>query len=278
MILAEFNGYFKEAKGFSAMEMPLSLRKYVKKFSKLVESPFSTIPIAFVLSALLLPCSSGPYITALAMISSNVNKLFVLTYYNLLFISPMLLITFLVAKGISPKTIIKWKEKHTKHLHLIAGILLLIILVYYNYNHLAYTSTTHTKGSIYLVYSLTCPHCTHLKESLPSGINITYISINSEKVKEISDKLPKWKGGVPLMVCFRNQSPLVMLGYPAKSQDKEGYFYGEKEEKAICEEYNGTKILENGKYKYCILPSGYMMGNKYALNEIINAYKKGECI
>lgn len=278
MIIAELNGYFRGTEGIVSMEMPMVLRKYARKATNLATSPLSTIPIAMALAMLLLPCSSGPYITALGMLGNVINKIFILVYYNILFISPMILITLLVAKGLSPEVVLKWREKHIKHLHLASAILLIIVFLYFNYNYFAYTSSKHISGSVYLVYSLTCPHCNHLKESLPSDINVTFVSINSNKVKEISNRLREWSGGVPLMICFRNQSPLVMLGYPSASQDNNGYFYGEKEEQKMCEEYNGTKVFKDGKYVYCLLPSGFMMGNKYALQEIIEAYKRNECI
>jgi len=153
------------------------------------------------------------------------------------------------------------------------------VFAYFNYNHFAQAATSHVEGSLYFVYSLTCPHCSHLKDVLPSDINITYIPDTSSEVQEIKERLKDWTGGVPLLVCFReNEPPLVMIGYPSESQDKDGYLYSKEKEEELCGKY-GEKVYENGEYIYCKYKnSGYMMGNKNALQIILDAYRKGECV
>lgn len=129
MIIMEFYAFFKYKPGFRSLEMPMKLRPYAQKLLKSVENPLMAIPIAALCSVLLLPCSSGPYLSALLILAGSVvEKLAILLYYNLIFVSPMVAITLITFCGMSPKRVLEWKEKHIRKLHLIAGILLLIVL------------------------------------------------------------------------------------------------------------------------------------------------------
>ena len=65
--------------------------------------------------------------------SSELNHLgfFYLLLYNLIFILPMLVITFMVGTGYtSAEAIGKFKNKHTKLIHLIVGLLMLALGAY----------------------------------------------------------------------------------------------------------------------------------------------------
>ena len=131
MIILEFIGYFFYRPGMRSMEMPMKLRPIAQRFLKSVENPLLAVPVAFLCSVLLLPCSSGPYLSALLRLASEqIGRISILLFYNLIFISPMLLITFLVSYGVSPERIKKWRDTHVRELHLISGILLLIVFVY----------------------------------------------------------------------------------------------------------------------------------------------------
>jgi cytochrome c-type biogenesis protein len=112
------------------MEMPMQLRPLAKKVTQSVESPLMAMPAAALCSVLLLPCSSGPYVAALMILSSLSfwARLPYLVYYNVLFTLPMVLITLGVAFGTSPGKVMAWKDKHVRELHLLAGLLLIAVL------------------------------------------------------------------------------------------------------------------------------------------------------
>lgn len=130
MIIMEFYAFFKYKPGIRSLEMPMKLRPYAQKLLKSVENPLMAVPIAALCSVLLLPCSSGPYLSALLILAgSTVKKIAVLLYYNLIFVSPMIAITLIAFFGMSPQRVLEWKEKHIRKLHLISGILLLIVLI-----------------------------------------------------------------------------------------------------------------------------------------------------
>ncbi|MCD6381357.1 MAG: hypothetical protein J7L43_00050 [Candidatus Aenigmarchaeota archaeon] len=131
MMLLEFSGYFSYKPGFRSLEMPMKFRPIAQRLLKSIENPWFTIPVAFLCSVLLLPCSSGPYLTMLLyLVNTEVEKFWVLLFYNAIFVFPMILITLLVAFGTSPEKIKEWRNKHIRELHLISGILLLIVFLY----------------------------------------------------------------------------------------------------------------------------------------------------
>ena len=114
-------------KGF-LMEVPMSWRPTLKKLIRSVTSPLGAFMIGFLVSLFLLPCTSGPYIVILGMLAEKTLQVKAIGYlmlYNLVFVSPMVLITWLVYKGFDPEKAERLRKKHLKNLHLIAGIILI---------------------------------------------------------------------------------------------------------------------------------------------------------
>lgn len=126
--------------GTLGTEMPLMLRPKVKKIISKVTSPKGAFTTGIFVTLFLLPCTIGPYIVFGNLISQSITtslseKITLITQiapyllvYNLIFILPMLVVTFLVYFGIT--TINKaqnWKEENIRILHLIAGIILLVL-------------------------------------------------------------------------------------------------------------------------------------------------------
>jgi len=114
-------------KGF-LMEVPVSWRPNLKKLIRSVTSPLGAFMIGFLVSLFLLPCTSGPYVVILGMLAEKTLQIKAIGYlvlYNLVFVSPMILITWLVYKGFDPEKVEALRKKHLKNLHLIAGIILI---------------------------------------------------------------------------------------------------------------------------------------------------------
>jgi cytochrome c biogenesis protein CcdA/glutaredoxin len=125
--LFNLKDYFWYGKGF-VMEVPLSWRPTMKKLIRSVTSPIGAFFVGFLVSLFLLPCTSGPYIVVMGMLGNTATfhtALWMLLLYNLIFISPMVLITLGVYKGLDPKKLEKTRMKNVKLLHLIAGIIML---------------------------------------------------------------------------------------------------------------------------------------------------------
>jgi len=130
--LLEIKAYFNYKPGFFSIEMPIFLRKYVKKAIKSVESLKFVFLVAIFLSLTLVPCTSGPYLAILSLLSSldlalKIKGIIYLMIYNLIFSLPMLMITLLVYFGLNPKFILKKRNEKIREIHLVSGITFLLL-------------------------------------------------------------------------------------------------------------------------------------------------------
>lgn len=134
VLLGLFNlkDYFWYGKGF-LMEVPRSWRGKLKAIIKSVTSPGGAFLIGFAVSLFLLPCTSGPYIVILGMLADRAEFWTAFAYlilYNIVFVSPMLLITLLVYRGFDPNKAEEIRQKRLRQLHLIAALILIAMGAY----------------------------------------------------------------------------------------------------------------------------------------------------
>jgi len=122
--------YFAYGKWFT-IEVPARWRPTVKR----ITSSVITIPGAFAVGVLdsifLLPCSSGPYIAILALLSETTSRgtgLLYLAFYNFIFVLPLLIITLAVHFGYTTTARAeRWRSERLKVLHLISGVLMFLM-------------------------------------------------------------------------------------------------------------------------------------------------------
>jgi len=127
--LLNLKDYFWYGKGV-LMEVPLSWRPKMKKLLTSVTSPWGAFGVGMVVSLFLLPCTSGPYIVILGMLARNAldwQAIGYLAIYNLVFVSPMVLITLAIYRGFDPKKAEEIRQKRLRQMHLAAGIVLLVM-------------------------------------------------------------------------------------------------------------------------------------------------------
>jgi len=126
--LMNLKDFFFYKPGSIGTEMPLKLRPRLKILINKITSPKGAFVLGLFVTLFLLPCTVGPYIIALEGISSltTLKTIPYLMLYNLIFILPMLIITFIVYEGLhQAEKITNWKEKNIKYIHLFTGILLI---------------------------------------------------------------------------------------------------------------------------------------------------------
>ncbi len=126
--LLNLKDFFWYGGGGFIMEVPLSWRPKLKSLISSITSPIGAFLIGFLVSLFLLPCTSGPYIVILGMLSQKetfVSALGWLLFYNAIFILPMIIITLAVFNGLDPQKAEEVRQKRLRILHLIAGILML---------------------------------------------------------------------------------------------------------------------------------------------------------
>jgi len=132
MLLGALNikDFFFYKPGGVMTEMPMFLRPKLKKVIKGITSPTGAFFIGIFVTLFLLPCTIGPYIVVSGILSSLelLKTVPWLALYNIIFVLPMLAITFLIYIGYSSiEKVGGWKEHNIKWLHLIAGSVLFII-------------------------------------------------------------------------------------------------------------------------------------------------------
>lgn len=132
--LANLKDVFRYGKWF-VMEVPFSRRTKLKALIQDITSPIGAFCIGIVVSLFLLPCTSWPYITILSYLSAEqIDKFWWIIYllvYNVFFIVPMVVITFLVSLW-KAKTehLSNMKDKYNRHIHLIVWLLMLGLGLY----------------------------------------------------------------------------------------------------------------------------------------------------
>ena len=125
--LLNIKDFFWYGKGL-LMEVPMSWRPYMKRIIKATTSPKGAFFTGLIVSLFLTPCTSGPYIVILGMLSNKATMLQavpLLILYNAIFIAPMVLLTLLFVKGYSTERAERIRQKSLRLLHLIAGVLML---------------------------------------------------------------------------------------------------------------------------------------------------------
>ncbi len=83
---------------------------------------------AFV-SAVELPCTGAPYLAIITLLSQNFDfiALLLLIWYNILFVSPLIVILLMVILGVNITKIKDWKEKNRGYMRLAIGVLLILL-------------------------------------------------------------------------------------------------------------------------------------------------------
>lgn len=113
------------------IEVPKAWREPIGRISAAATSPLGAFFAGFLVSWLLLPCTSGPYVVILGMLgdtATRVEAVFLILLYNLIFILPFIAITLALAFGIArPYQIESWRQSHKRWLHLATAIVMLTL-------------------------------------------------------------------------------------------------------------------------------------------------------
>jgi len=129
--LANIKDFFWYGGGGFVMEIPRAWRPALKKMLSSVTSPFGAFLMGFAVCLFELPCTGGPYIVILGLLAERMTmfaSIPLLLMYNLFFVLPLIIITFMIYLGFAnvEKTT-EWKERNIRKLHLIAGLIMFIL-------------------------------------------------------------------------------------------------------------------------------------------------------
>ena len=122
--------YFAYGKWFT-IEVPQRWRPTVKRLTASVVSVPGAFFVGVLDSLFLLPCSSGPYIAILALLSKTTTRIEGIVYlllYNLIFVLPLVAITLAVHFGFTTTARAeRWRSARLGKLHLVSGIIMFLL-------------------------------------------------------------------------------------------------------------------------------------------------------
>lgn len=136
------------------------------------------------------------------------------------------------------------------------------------------------RGTVYVVYSPTCPHCHTLIEYVrreDRNVNVITTTDSSAVAEVFSEYGISWDYGVPVMFGTVNDTMILLKGFPSDSQFRNGYFMSKDYEENLCGLQNGTAIGDGSDYRFCILSDGQMMGNAYSADAVLSFCEERVC-
>ncbi len=126
--LIEIKDYFFYGRWLSLTIRPSDAER-IKAYTRRIGKKLSTAFGLGVFVALVeLPCTGAVYLATLALMSLtgvNISNILLLLIYNLLFVLPLLVIIYLMYRGVSAKKFHQWHEHHKGLMRLVTGIVLI---------------------------------------------------------------------------------------------------------------------------------------------------------
>lgn len=125
--LIEIKDYFWYGRGFS-LSIPARFAKKIHLYTQRATVPGVIFLGAFV-SVVELPCTGAPYLAIITLLSQyfDFTAFLLLVLYNLVFISPLIIILILVALGVQVHRIKAWKQGARGYMRLFIGLLLVAL-------------------------------------------------------------------------------------------------------------------------------------------------------
>ncbi|OGE83785.1 MAG: hypothetical protein A2846_00030 [Candidatus Doudnabacteria bacterium RIFCSPHIGHO2_01_FULL_49_9] len=120
----EIKDYFWYGRGFS-LAIPASMAKKIEGFASHT-TVWGIAGLGAFVSAVELPCTGAPYLAIITILSQyfDIWAFLLLVLYNVIFISPLIVILILVASGKKIQEIKGWKQDNRGFMRLAIGVLL----------------------------------------------------------------------------------------------------------------------------------------------------------
>jgi len=129
--LANIKDYFWHGGLGFVTEIPRRWRPWMKKILRNVTSPLGAFTAGIIVTLCELPCTGGPYIFVLGLLSNGYTLppvIATLIYYNLIFVLPLIVIVLLMHFGYTNVArASKWQNRNLRLLHLVAGLIMLAL-------------------------------------------------------------------------------------------------------------------------------------------------------
>ena len=125
--MIEIKDYFWYGQGFT-LSIPPNLSKKLHKFSSKT-TIFGIMFLGVFVAGVELPCTGAPYLAIIALLSQyfDFTAFLLLILYNIIFVSPLIIILLMVAGGVELHKIKKWKQTNRSYMRLATGLLLVVM-------------------------------------------------------------------------------------------------------------------------------------------------------
>lgn len=125
--LFEIKDFFWYGEGFSFSISGVNAAR-IKEYAQNISAPGVIFLGAFV-SAVELPCTGAPYLAIITLLSQyfDFTAFLLLVLYNIIFVSPLIIVLLLVAGGMQIEKIHKWKDSNKGWMRLAVGVLLIFL-------------------------------------------------------------------------------------------------------------------------------------------------------
>lgn len=125
--IVEIKDFYWYGKGFSLAISP-DMAKRINDYVARINTPGVIFLGAFV-SLVELPCTGGPYLAVIKILSESfdMTAFLLLVFYNIIFVLPLVIILLAVSSGTKLHVIKSWKQNNRAYMRLFTGILLVIL-------------------------------------------------------------------------------------------------------------------------------------------------------
>lgn len=110
-----------------SLAIPKSAKPYLEKYAR--KGTFASLIVLGGLVALVeLPCTGGIYLAILSLIvNSGIKGIIYLVLYNVIFVLPLILISYFVYKGAKVESVNGWVQRNKRFMRLGAGLVMLFL-------------------------------------------------------------------------------------------------------------------------------------------------------
>lgn len=122
----ELKDFFFEGKGFS-LAIPKSAKPWLEKYAR-SGTLFGLILLGTLVALVELPCTGGIYLAILSlMANSGTEGVLYLVLYNIIFVLPLILISYFVYSGARVEVVNDWVQRNKRFMRLAAGIVMVFL-------------------------------------------------------------------------------------------------------------------------------------------------------
>lgn len=129
--ILEFVDYFRsKSNKESILKIPKKAKPILEKISTKGTLP-AIMTLGVLVSLFELPCTGGIYLAILTLMAKHGTFAWgYLALYNLIFVLPLVIITLIIYKGISPEKLQNWTQNEKGWMKISAGIVLVLLGIY----------------------------------------------------------------------------------------------------------------------------------------------------